>query len=106
MTRREYRVYCEGMEAAADGRGLSGAPYTDGDGVHWRDGWWAWYDAHAAPDVRHDRRGDLFAIEAPARREVAAPINGPGEASQRHQTRRDSGPIFAPESGVDMKGAA
>lgn len=44
MTRRDYRLYLEGYQAAAHGSGLSDSPYGGKDGDLWRRGVRSWLD--------------------------------------------------------------
>jgi len=52
MSWRDYALFLEGRNAAAQGAGLSGAPYAGRDGDLWRDGVRAWLKQHAGDDER------------------------------------------------------
>lgn len=44
MTKRDYLIYLEGMEAASRGKGVSDSPYGGRDGDLWRGGVLSWLD--------------------------------------------------------------
>jgi hypothetical protein len=54
MNQRDYRLYLDGREAAAAGKGLSDSPHGGTDGDLWRRGVRSWLDEHLDSDQAPD----------------------------------------------------